>query len=320
MLKLLLPYGTPSFVNTEIWRPHLQKHFELVHMDKGDSLSDYNPKEHIYIQSHAVDAVKEAEQVLSAGFKMILDYMWDHHGSSILANNVMLLKSNDFIVANEILAYKYFGYENLNFVQDKKRFLLCLMHQIREHRDRLFANLEEYKQDSLISYVERGHFIAGDRNKDDEGTYVGAPVWERYVNVDWYTNTNFSVVAETDAWRRDFISEKSFKPFAFRHPLIVYGPYKILKRIRSVGFETFDNIIDESYDTVLYQVPRMEAIKKELDRLYKDFKSNSNMFTDPETEKRIEHNYNHFYSDNLLNDIIDNQIVKPIMEFACQAY
>ena len=320
MYKLLLPFHTPSFVNTIIWRPHIEKHFEIVSMQENDSLTDYDPKEHIYIQNHAVSAIQEAEDVLNAGFRMILDYNWDHHGKSIYADNVMFLTSHDFILANEILAYRYFGYDKLEFKQQKQKFLLCLMHQIREHRDNLYNILSDYSDSSLISYVERGVRIPGDKDKNYESTYVGAPSWERHVNVDWYTTTNFSMVAETDGWKRDFISEKSFKPFAFRHPLMICGPYKILERIKRIGFATFDNIIDESYDQILHQKPRLKSISRELQRLYNDYLVDCDMFADTETQRRIEHNYNLFYSDSLVDNIIQNQIINPIMEFACQAH
>ena len=52
-------------------------------------------------------------------------------------------------------------------------------------------------------------------------------------------------------------------------PFLVYsGPYS-LELLRKNGFKTFSPWIDESYDTIVNSYERLEAIKKEIDRLAK---------------------------------------------------
>lgn len=71
-----------------------------------------------------------------------------------------------------------------------------------------------------------------------------------------------SVVSESsfsDLDNEVFISEKTFKPIACMHPLIILGNQGSLIKLRELGYKTFDGFIDETYDT-LPTFERMEAI------------------------------------------------------------
>jgi hypothetical protein len=71
---------------------------------------------------------------------------------------------------------------------------------------------------------------------------------DRYYNPTWYTDTNFSLVVETTLGicrpqelcpppgQRLFISEKTFNPFAFRHPFITYGTPYTLRFLQEFGW------------------------------------------------------------------------------------
>lgn len=56
------------------------------------------------------------------------------------------------------------------------------------------------------------------------------------------------------------ITEKMLRPIACKRMFIVVGPQGILKLLRSYGFRTFGNIIDESYDTVSEPNARFVAV------------------------------------------------------------
>jgi hypothetical protein len=71
-----------------------------------------------------------------------------------------------------------------------------------------------------------------------------------------------SVVSEAsfvDSEGTLFLSEKLFKPIACMHPFIILGNKNSLKKLREMGYKTFDGFIDESYDN-LDTFPRFEAI------------------------------------------------------------
>lgn len=63
-----------------------------------------------------------------------------------------------------------------------------------------------------------------------------------------------------------FISEKTFKAIACQHPFIIVGNRYSLRKLRELGYKTFDGFIDESYDT-LPTHERMQAIIQSLQKI-----------------------------------------------------
>ena len=64
-----------------------------------------------------------------------------------------------------------------------------------------------------------------------------------------------------------FISEKTWRPILNLQPFIYFGGYKSLAKLHKLGFKTFGNIIDESYDSELDPVKRFKMAKNEVLRL-----------------------------------------------------
>jgi hypothetical protein len=86
----------------------------------------------------------------------------------------------------------------------------------------------------------------------------------------YYVDTYFSVVTETTHNRElegRFITEKTFKPIALRHPFVMIGPSHMLEALRELGYRTFNGIIDESYDQEPNEVKRIEMAVNEIERL-----------------------------------------------------
>ena len=77
----------------------------------------------------------------------------------------------------------------------------------------------------------------------------------------FYENSLFSIVAETFFYSNVIhLTEKSFKPIINHHPFIVVSAPYTLKAIRSFGFKTFGDIIDERYDEIENHQERFDAI------------------------------------------------------------
>ena len=98
----------------------------------------------------------------------------------------------------------------------------------------------------------------------------------------YHDNSYFSVVNETNFYHAlqtpippismfhtdgVFISEKLYKPIAYRHPFIVVALPKTLEYIRKCGYKTFDGIFDESYDLIEDDHERMDAVIAEILRV-----------------------------------------------------
>jgi hypothetical protein len=145
--------------------------------------------------------------------------------------------------------------------------------------------MENYKEDSFISYQEKGMIV--DRQLDKFFNY----------NVDWAMNNTpviydqlfpnqifnhelivgpkrkpyadyfLEIVAETDILTTDWITEKTVKNLYIGKPFIVMGGVGTLAKIQNQGFKTFSPWIDESYDSMKNIHERLQAIKQEIDRI-----------------------------------------------------
>jgi len=98
------------------------------------------------------------------------------------------------------------------------------------------------------------------KRKEFEGPMGG--LFERDLYHQETRDSWISVVSEASfAENTCFISEKSFKPVAARHPFITYGNKHSLKYLHELGYKTFSDYFDESYDE-LDTWDRLEAIIK----------------------------------------------------------
>lgn len=80
------------------------------------------------------------------------------------------------------------------------------------------------------------------------------------IPLDVFNQTAYSIIAETDYNNTlSFFSEKTTKPIIARRLFVVFSGYKFLENLRSIGFKTFDGIIDESYDQIKHNIDRYTA-------------------------------------------------------------
>lgn len=88
-----------------------------------------------------------------------------------------------------------------------------------------------------------------------------------YVGLD-YQSTEIEVVLETlfDDDRLQ-LTEKILRPIACGQPFMLVGTYGSLKYLRDYGFETFGNLINEHYDTIVDPAERLEAVVNEMKRI-----------------------------------------------------
>jgi hypothetical protein len=88
-----------------------------------------------------------------------------------------------------------------------------------------------------------------------------------YNNLD-YAQTGIEIVLETlfddSRWH---LTEKALRPIACGKPFMLVATAGSLKYLRSYGFETFGNLIDESYDLETDPVARLAAVIQEMTRI-----------------------------------------------------
>lgn len=104
-------------------------------------------------------------------------------------------------------------------------------------------------------------------------------------------DTYVSVVSEAHCGDSDqtmFLSEKIFKPIATRHPFMVMGNKDSMKKMREIGYKTFDNFIDQSYDSL----PTHDRLQQLIECIRKIDNIDDKLSWFKSMESDIEHNYN----------------------------
>jgi hypothetical protein len=87
-------------------------------------------------------------------------------------------------------------------------------------------------------------------------------------NIDHYSQTFLSLIPETGFSSHSvFLSEKIWKSIRVGHPFIVVGNPGTLTELHNLGFKTFGDWWDESYDNVLNLEKRVKKISKVLVKL-----------------------------------------------------
>jgi hypothetical protein len=83
-----------------------------------------------------------------------------------------------------------------------------------------------------------------------------------------YASTGIEVVLETlfddTRWH---LTEKTLRPIACGQPFILAATAGSLQYLQKYGFETFDGLIDESYDQIIDSKARLQAIVIEMQRI-----------------------------------------------------
>ena len=104
----------------------------------------------------------------------------------------------------------------------------------------------------------------------------------------FHTNVNFfecmvNVITETssqtdaDSWREIFLTEKTFKAFAYRQMPLWFAVPNTVQTVRDLGFDVFDDIIDHSYDLIEDESERMDAVVNVLDGFCNTYPTNEEL-------------------------------------------
>jgi hypothetical protein len=183
----------------------------------------------------------------------------------------------------------------------------------REERDYLYDHLQDLLTDSIHSYRSRGINLPDD--------WPDPVIGQRYINPNWMHNTAFTLAVETyvdesrttgfSLTQQDhlFLCEKSYKPLAAQHPLLLVGTPGNLAYIRSQGFETFPELFDESYDTILDWRARVQKIVS----IVADFDPRS--VDQPRVQDKLRHNQDRFFDASITKQLALSTIQQPLFDF-----
>ena len=137
------------------------------------------------------------------------------------------------------------------------------------------ANIDNVDKDLIKYYMDIIYPkipIVVDLEKDIEliEPYIGLS----YVH-EMYTNSYFNIITETSYnWDSSsiidnniFLTEKTYRPIFGMQPFIVVSNPGFLKFLKSMGFKTFPEFFDESYDEIENPIERMSTIVNEIKKI-----------------------------------------------------
>jgi hypothetical protein len=194
---------------------------------------------------------------------------------------------------------------------DKKYDFLYLNKQLRTHRKKLFDSLqkESLLDHSLISFLDPPYKIK--LVNSYELPWVDASRYPRYgsdqdIYEPQFNDSAFNLVSETNDNNHDvFITEKLWKPIIAQQIFVVHGNFGYLKKLREMGFRTFDSVFDESYDMEQDPDRRIEKIVS----LCRYLRTVDKSKIYRETESIRQHNYNKFFDGTALSSAVNETVL-----------
>lgn len=299
-----------------LWqRSYWQQYFDVVDFDH-DNLNDDG-------RTALIVNYTDVDQYRNIQLPLINDHLFDSGPLEpcVVANGILTLRGADWMWINEQWGGFDSGYDQQRPPDTPTKFFLMPMNLQREHRDWLFAGTYQQQQHSIWSYVAKGTLLPGDTfvpTADHNGTAN-----DRMYLPEWYADTCFSLVSESimDATKYQygqsplFVSEKSFKPLAYRHPFVIHGTAFTLKYLRDLGFVTYQSQIDETYDTIVSARLRHLAVIDLIESLYSEFLTHGSVFQSSSAKAIAQHNHDLFWNRQRVMQLFEKNIVQPITEF-----
>jgi hypothetical protein len=146
---------------------------------------------------------------------------------------------------------------------------------------------------SMNAFDKHGYYFEGEsiNNERIDEISVGLPLlvhekrndefddnfYIRRFNDQICLDTFMTVISEAHCGDSDetmFLSEKTFKVIACNHPFIIMGNKDSMRMMRKIGYKTFDNFIDQTYDSlpthqrlqyITESIKKVDDIKNKLD-------------------------------------------------------
>ena len=116
-----------------------------------------------------------------------------------------------------------------------------------------------------------------------------------------HSDSYFNFILESNLTGPVRLTEKVFKAIKHCQPFVIVGAQGSVQQLREMGYQTFNNVVDHSYDTIEDTTERWEAVCTEMCRIAKSKKIHS-MYIDCKDD--LLHNQQLFLSKESTNILI----------------
>ena len=240
-------------------------------------------------------------ELYERGHKIVVDNLWELYNSKF--DKYYQLNNPNWVWWHESLWWRALGYDQ--YIPDRtyRKIALMSVRRVSHTRDQIVKKVQPWLDQMLWSY--RNHKLP-----DDDYNTDSTQVNQRFMNPQWYNDTCVSLVVETDQFDPGWtVTEKSYKPCAYYHPMLIIGKSGALELVKKQGFETFDNMFDESYDQEIDFEKRLHMVVENLNNISQTSYSDL-------TWDKLKHNHNHFFNKQLCEQKIIEEIIQPLLEYA----
>jgi hypothetical protein len=235
------------------------------------------------------------------GYKIVIDNLWEIRNAKF--DQYYQLNNQNWWWWNESLWWRALGYDQYIPEKTYKKIALMPIRRLSTTRDTIVKKMQPYLDQMLWSYRDQ-HL------PNDEYPGESADINQRFMNPKWYNDTCINLVVESVQIGTGLIvSEKTYKSCAFYHPMLIIGQSGALEFIKQQGFETFDNMFDESYDQETDFEKRLHMVVENLNQVSKESYSDL-------TWAKLKHNHDHFFNQQLCEQKIMEEIIQPLLEYA----
>ena len=240
----------------------------------------------------------DGENTGFSGFESFMQYVCDmldipysnvtfetHNPDLTKVFNLTQLKLGIFISVNQYLPATF----DRNLTDAK--FVGCLLGRYNLSRFRLAYELDQaFANDTFITFQPDVNFLNQQFRHfgveyEKELAWVATKQFDRDLvskhhmgMIDWYDacraygnvwkQYQIEVISETDAMDNFWFTEKTANCLATGKPFVLVSGQGSLKRLRDMGFTTFESILDETYDTETNPYDRINHLTSSLQNLY----------------------------------------------------
>lgn len=279
------------------------------------------PRPRLYESAeYCEDMGRRLNKLISLGFRIIITDPWESREIIKERLNLLHIKNLPFTYwAGEASWFWFYMYDQFkdkkfSFDHSKKNYTFFYLNKTpRKHRLELFNRIKNNNllEDSLYSFTSRGIKLKKEYELPwvDQENYPSQGHDQEIYELP-YNHSAYNLVSETQIDGELFITEKIWKPIIAQQIFVVHGKQYYLKNLQELGFQTFNNIIDESYDK---EGDPKEKIKKIVD-LCKWLKTQDSKLLYEKTKKIREHNLHHFFKKEALQAVV-NKTILGFLEF-----